>query len=323
MREETKYKLNKLEKNKITMTLLEELAEISLSKEVLNYLFKKGRFSLVKDLMKLYEYEKHGEKITRYFFDPITEDIPTLVKESELLSNDEKQEFLDLIYKIDLEKIGDIKIKHVHARAIIGVSHPIEKEEDVIHYFELPNIKAGLELYDKNIETLYNDTANCFNDTSGDFDYDFIDQFMYTNIRINYKSLSDENKKVAEKLINEGSAFYNNEDETIDLVVHTNMEDSVKDISDKMLKLTNNFKKQDLLYKAMTLEELYQKIENEIEEATKYFEKDRSLENMLLFLKGFSSWYPYYYDPVRNLFFEHENYFKRQENYEKTKKKIS
>lgn len=230
---------------------LEKLAEISTINPFLVDLFNEGQHSIVKELIKLFEYEENGHIITRYFFDPISEELQLAVKYCDEMSIYEKQDFLDLIYKIDFEKVRNIKIKHMRSRQIIGVGHPIEKLEDVIHYFELSNLHAGIDLFNKNIETVYNDTSNCFDDQncSNVFEEDFRDAHMYANIGINEETLTDENKIILNKLIENKKASRNVITDGIDLLVLINGEDTVGEVSDKMLAISNVFKKQDVLHK--------------------------------------------------------------------------
>lgn len=295
--------VDNLEKDKLDITLLEELAKISNSpNRFLTYLFEKGEFSLVKELIKLYEYEQGKEHITRYFFDPISEGLDDAIANCEKLSLEEKQKFLNLIYEIDFEKANKIKIKHVRARQLCDGE--IASKKDIVHYFELPNIKAGKNLCEKNIQTIENDTGNCYEDTIGKNASK--DDLRPTFIGIKYKSLSEDNKFVAEKLINEGLAEYDEKRNIIKIKVQTSLEDSVKDVSDKMLHIANFFHKQELLKTEYTFEELRLKIWDEFPEYFDIYDDFSDIETMIEFAENETYYYSLKYDPERELFIEYQ-----------------
>ena len=164
-----------------------------------------------------------------------------------------KEAFRKELFTIDYEQISKMKIKNCHARAISGVGNPIETLEDVIFYSELPCLIASIDLFNKNITTTMNDTEGVIEDgtiSNGT-----------CKIWFSYDVLSQENKDIVEELIASGNAekFTHSGVETISIFVPCSGEETVEEISDKLMTIISKLKAQDIKYGFGTMEEIYQR----------------------------------------------------------------
>ncbi len=131
----------------------------------------------------------------------------------------------------------------------------IPKTRDaVVLYADEPCVEACKRLYDLNIETITSNGHIEGEDNDTDYAY----------IGINYESLSDENKEIANSLITKGiidPVQYNrgHSGVTITIKVLIRGDSLVGDISDKLLEFANLFQEQDVLYGRYTLEDLKKK----------------------------------------------------------------
>ena len=170
-------------------------------------------------------------------------------KEAIVLYPSLRKELLDAVYSVNLEKVMKIKIKDVLARQISGMGLPIRCSRDVIYYSELPVLCSALNLFSKNIITTANDTEGCYNDG----DYVPASGVYITNLIIDYGSLDEANKLVADTLVESGNAEYQeksfaSEGKGLIINVPCSREDTVYTVNKKMLELVSQFHKQDMIY---------------------------------------------------------------------------
>ena len=126
------------------------------------------------------------------------------------------------------------KIKDVNQLALSPQKYIERKYFD--KYIELPCLLACQYLYDMNIHT-YSSGCNKVN-------YD------NAHIMIYYDELSDENKKIAEELIEKGFGkkySYNNEN-FLTIAIKTSLNDDIQKVSDNLLEIVKKFVYQDVLY---------------------------------------------------------------------------
>ena len=138
-------------------------------------------------------------------------------------------------------------------------------------------------------------------------------------ITCDYKSLSEENKKVLDELIKNGMArrFMDGSIDSVSINVSCNGEETVKEISDKLQAIVSKLKAQDFLYGKQTLEDFY---ENDLVNLgniysklyQKYFDKDEcTWDDVIMFAKDVG----YYYDYKEDLLWENKNYYDRHHRY--------
>ena len=211
-----------------------------------------------------------------------------------------------------------IKIKDVLARQISGIGHPIRTIEDVIYYAETPVLYPCIDLFNKNIVTIANDTGGCYDDVVTSED-----SVDITNIVIDYESLDEENKIVADTLVLEGYAKYViAEKKGLSIEVPCRRYDTVYNVNSKFMELVSKFHKQDMLYGVVSKEE----IEDTINEYYGYlpeYEKGQvdhllnnvyTSANMLEILKYFT-FINYYYDSNEDKFWLDKSYYDRHKKY--------
>ena len=148
-----------------------------------------------------------------------------------IIPEDIKKQILDLMYSIDYSLISKIRIKDVLARKISGWGHSINTERDVIYYSELTNLLPSLDLFRKNIRTVYNDTQGCYDD--GDLP-------AVSEIRIDYTHLSPENKIVADNLIRNNNAELIDEYryQGLSIFVRGNRDEEISVFNERMINLS-------------------------------------------------------------------------------------
>ena len=137
---------------------------------------------------------------------------------------------------IDNPHTRDMKLKNSLAREVSGWGHAVCGEEDVRYYAEPACLETMLYLYRNNITTTMNDTC-C---KKGEKEEETCE------VWINYETLSDENKEEVNKLIEEGLAkFISGESvKTISIFVPCKEDETIGEVSDRLMKLTRRFKKQ-------------------------------------------------------------------------------
>lgn len=150
--------------------------------------------------------------------------------------DDVKKKIEEEMFKIDIDKIKRIKIKDSLPRQVSGFGHPINSEFDVIYYAEPACLETMLYLYRNNIETTMNDTECVFGENK--------DNGVCT-VWINYETLSDENKKIMDELVLKKHAkTVESKTKTIALMTECSKEDTVNDVSNRLLGLAKLLQKQ-------------------------------------------------------------------------------
>ncbi len=232
-----------------------------------------------------------------------------------------KKELLEAIYKLEKGKIMTVKIKDVLARQVPATNCSIRNYHDVIYYAELPTVYSCLDLFYKNIITTSNDTGGCYDDGVTDENKEFT-----TNIIINYQSLDEENKMVADALVESGNAYiselYDTDKKELVLEVPCTPKDSVYTVNQRMMELVSKFHKQDMIYGLVTVEDIYQSMSNwfnclsseEQEAVNEILEQGYTSENINKALEYFS-FINYYYDNEEDKFWLDEFYYRRHKQY--------
>lgn len=331
----------------------------SLGENGLKFCLAEGKYELFKRLVAPFAYGDGSEKNYKYLLDPISLGVVDFIKncpgsimekwvqmnkheklvadleEREYIPVSEvaaaeaaivlypelKDELLNAIYSIELDKIMNVKIKDVLAKQISGMGHTIQNVRDVIHYSELPVLCSALDLFSKNIITTANDTEGCFNDG------EIKDDNLVTNLIIDYASLDEANKLVADTLVTNGNARYQEKSyvgrgKGLILEVPCKRDDFVYSVNEKMMKLVSQFHKQDMIYGKLTIEDIYELIslywnylsEDERIKVNAILEKGYASENILEVLKYFPDIF-LSYDEDENIFWNSEYYYKKHREY--------
>ena len=220
--------------------------------EVLEIAYSNGMYKQLKKLFQPIELNISGNSVVKIYFDPFSSDIISRIvydssQEESLMAA--KQDLLESIYSIDFSKIDDMKIKDTHARQISGIGHPVRNVRDIIFYSEPACIRTCMDLFDKNIRTTMNDTEGVIEDG-------YVENSI-CKVSIEYSSLDEENKQIADKLLQEGKAkrYMDGELDTISIIVPCNREETVGQVSTKLQQLSSLFKAQDILYGKSSIEE--------------------------------------------------------------------
>lgn len=329
----------------------------SLGKNGLKVCLGEGKFELFKKLVSPFEFQKNGKVYYKYLLDAISlgmvefiqecpssmmehwamfnsrekdnaeregwEFKPTSVeyssKEGIVLYPGLKKELLDVIYNVDLNRVMNIKIKDVLARQIVGTGFPIRSERDVVYYAELPLLFPCIDLFRKNIITLSNDTGGCYDDFITDES-----EVLRSNIIIDYTSLDDYNKAVVKELIESGNVvmYEYGSDVRVSLEVPTRINETVHQVSKRMINLLSKFHKQDMIYGKISVDSVCDLMErwynflgeNEKRSVYTILEKGYTDENIIESLKYFK-FINVYYDKDEQTFWESEYYYKKHREY--------
>ena len=232
-----------------------------------------------------------------------------------------KEELLSAIYRVDKEKVMSIRIKDVLARQISGMGHPVTSKRDVIYYCEHTLLFVGLDLFSKNIITTANDTGGCYNDIVSD------KETYVTNIIIDYESLDEQNKMVADQMVLEGNACYQENSyvgsgKGLIIEVLNKPTDTVSMVNAKLMELVSKFHKQDMLYGIATVEDIYEGMcryfeflsEEEQVLVNSILANGYTSENILEALKYFM-YLDYYYDNEEDKFWISKYYYDKHRQY--------
>ena len=238
--------------------------------------------------------------------------------EVERLRDKLKKDLLDAIYSIEEDKIMTIKIKDVLARQISGVGKPIKGERDVVYYAELPLLLPCLDLFKKNIITVANDTGGCYDDHE-------INEDSFANIIIDYNSLDEGNKEIAQMLVADGHGKILDvlSGKELFIEVPCKRNETVLDVSKRMMDLVNLFHKQDMLYGKMNDED----IDNFLNFIYRYLSDDKKKKVFDILSSGYTdqnilqaiSYSPYsfmiYYDTEEKKFWKDKYYYDKHKKY--------
>lgn len=119
--------------------------------------------------------------------------------------------------------------------------------ENLYTIIELPCLEACINLYDKNIRTIY---------SNGNVE----DETGIANIGIEYDSLSDENKKIAQELSRQNiigpiQRYLGHNELIFAITMPMSSESEVSDISEGLNHIASLFVEQDVLYGNTTIEQ--------------------------------------------------------------------
>ncbi len=343
--------------NRVEKGIIEEEEIRSLGRDGLIVCICERRFDLFKKLVSPFPYDENGRTYYKYLLDPFTleidkfiESLPNSIseqfgkmnseaKERAELNNNEfipvtieeaardavvlysslKKELLDALYSIDKKKIMAIKIKDVLARQISGLGHPIRNKRDIIYYCETPSLYAALDLFEKNIITVANDTLGCYDDSDH--------SKLAVDLNINYDSLDNGNKQVADVFIKNGNAkFYprNEFSRCNDVVLHVPLSknSTVFDATKVLLELTSLFHKQDMIYGIVGIDDVINTIDNCVNwvghDSRKKIEAilatGYSVENILKVLE-LLPFINYYYDREEGKFWIEKYYYDKHKKF--------
>ena len=230
------------------------------------------------------------------------------------------------IYNTSISEIEAIDSNEVLGGGTRGVI--VRDREDLRKIIEAPCLAACMALYDKNIRTTFS-TAN-----KNNIGADAI-------ICICYDSLDENNKRILERLMNEGvigevdldsSEFLDQLEHDISIKVPISEDDTVGTVSDRFMQIVANFQEQDVLYGKYTItfenklkylssfhyDELEgvcnEKREVNIDNLEKLFEK---------YKREFIEINNFYYDSGEDIIWETEELYRKHKRYqEKQKEKI-
>lgn len=334
-----------------------ELDIRNLGEKGLKYCICEGKYDLFKKLVSPFSFkDKSGKRYYKYLLDPITLSIVEFInncpesimiawarmneeakyqaelnheeffqmpveyaaKYSIILYPSLKEELLNAIYKIDKEKIMSIRIKDVLPRQISGMGHPVRNTNDVIYYCETPVLYAGLDLFSKNIITTANDTEGCYGEEV---------ENPLVCLNLDYESLDEENKIVADQLVQSGDAEYQDksfvgEGKGINLLVSCSREDTVFEVNKKFMELVSKFHNQDMIYGSLSLDEVIDLMEihvrflsdEELEKVREILNEGYTSKNVLNALEYFM-YLNLYYDKEEDKFWLEEYYYKKHRAY--------
>lgn len=208
---------------------------------VLEYAIENNK---IKKFKKLITPQQYADGYVRIIFDPFSDIIFSHLNYCLDQGIAGIKEIMDDIYIIDYEMLSKIKIKDSHARQISGMGHPINGIKDIILFSEPACLQAMIKLYELNIDTWGNDTEGVFED--GQF---IAEDGLTCGINIYYSRLSDENKKIIDKLREEGvlKDAINNE-EIILIYTKCDREETIGDVSKRLFDIVSQLKIQDVKY---------------------------------------------------------------------------
>lgn len=234
MDEKIKLFFDEASKGHCILELYEELLEKGSS--LVDYAVKNNRLN---DLKFLITPQKYDDGIVRILYDPFSDEVYSQLNIYLYQETIGIKELIDSLYDIDYEMLFQIKVKDSHARQISGMGHSITGEKDIIYYSEPACLKSMLKLYELNIDTWANDTDGCIEDGKN-----------FNNkcgINIYYSRLNEENRKIVDKFIQDGLADLRDRDDSIVFLnVKCDREETVGQVSDKLLSVISQLKIQDV-----------------------------------------------------------------------------
>jgi len=228
---ETKTLLERFREDK---TVIEELSSKSSIATILSTAIKNNMNDIIIDLFQPIQINGEYKQIYDYYSVIDTGNIEYSDKEY----LEKMQEEID----IDNPITRNIKLKNSLAREVSGWGHPIRGEKDVRYYAEPACLESMLYLYRNNIITTMNDTC-CVNGEAKE---------GICKVWINYNALSDENKEEIDRLIEEGFARFVKDEaiKTVSIFVPCKEDDTIGEVSDRLMEPTRRLKKQ-ISYKGL------------------------------------------------------------------------
>lgn len=178
--------------------------------------------------------------------------------EAVILTPEMKKRIMDALLTIDLGVIKNIKIKDVFARQVPGMGFPIRSERDVAYYSEISNYVPCLDLFRKNIQTTSNDTLGCKDD--GPMKKGKLE------ISINYDSLNERNKLLADLIVKKGYGHlfksFVSDGQDLMISVPCLPEETIENANARMMRIVSKFQKQDILYGVISREEVIENLKS-------------------------------------------------------------
>ena len=221
-----------LERFRADKTIIKELSSKYSIGEILNVAIKNNMNDIIIELFQ--PIEINGEYKQFYDYYSITSEDGDCIE----IDSDAKKYLIEMRNVIDIDNPNtrSMKLKNSLARQICGWCCGISCEQAVRMYAEPACLETMLYLYRSNIETTMNDTRCVENEAKEGI----------CEVWINYETLSDENKEEVNKLIEEGLAkFISGESvKTISIFVPCKEDDTIGEVSDRLMELTRRFKKQ-------------------------------------------------------------------------------
>lgn len=247
-----------LEEFRTNKKVIEQLKASFTIDAILDVAFKEKMYDVILELFKPIELE--GE-IKMYFdifsyLSPISMGLPNFIDRFDV-SQKEKDNIIKLIYSIDIEKLRKMKIGNTLPRQISGWGHPVDNINDVIYYAESACLETMLYLFNNNIKTTMNDTE-CVYGESGE-------NWTCCNW-IDYDSLSEENRSIANRLISMNAAHFVDGEraKTIAIKVPCNRNETVGVVSERLKSITKGFVMQPIIYGFYPKEQMLAEIKKSV-----------------------------------------------------------
>jgi hypothetical protein len=241
-----------LEEFRVNKKAIEKLRSLYDINSILEVAFKEKMYDVILELFKPIEID--GE-IKIYF------DIFTYISGFGLfnfidrfdVSDNEKDKIIKSIFNIDIEKMNKIKIGNTLPREISGYGHIVTDINDVIYYAEPACLETMIYLFNNNIRTTGNDTECVYGEK---------EENGKCTVRIDYDSLSEENKNIANYLISMNVAYFVGEPtkNNIEIQVPCSKNETVGAINEKLESIACQFVKQPILYGFFSREQILPKI---------------------------------------------------------------
>lgn len=189
----------------------------------------------------------------------------------------------------------------------------VKDREDLRKIIEEPCLPACLMLYDKNIQSV-NSSGN--KNTIGNQAY----------IGINYDSLDENNKKVLDKLIQDGMIeplhLSDNPEQRggrdVCIKVPVSEDDTVGKISDRFMEIVSNFQQQDVLYGMLDADRVLENTVSLYEDRLHPDENGRVAFKEVLEI--ITTAYRYVYDKEKHIFWETQDLFNKHKKYQEEQK---
>ncbi|MFI3242123.1 MAG: hypothetical protein R3Y43_06110 [Alphaproteobacteria bacterium] len=151
------------------------------------------------------------------------------------------------VFKLNTKRVQDVEPIRNGFTGVV-----VEKKEDLEDLVEEPCLKTCQQLFDKNVQTI---DSGCNKENSSHRAY----------IVINYDTLNDANKRIADDMVQRGAVRFSPKDDEcpsrngtnqITIEVATKPSDLVSLVERKLLNITKEFQKQPNIHKTISHETL-------------------------------------------------------------------
>lgn len=230
-----------------------------------------------------------------------------------------RNELLNILKHNYYNDFKDLKPLDVNNQSSIHMFN-LESVDEIIQYSEVYHQKACIELFEKNIKICGQSKDEILDSNSN-----FIVNEFYIEIDANY--LDIENLYYIKFLEENGLAttLELGTQTVVFLKVQYDPNDTVEDLSNKFLAITERFNYQDILYGRVDLKQL---ICNSLSVTqykevliNRYFKTDNIIENMIIYAKEQLGMESIVYDESENIFWENSEYLMCHKKYLETMKK--